>query len=337
MSRVQSKIIGAGRLAVLALAAWAIAAPIQAQASDVPPWLVCADSRESTELSMSHLPLPQPTDGSTVSVGTPVTFSGESSHPLTFNIASSPSLLSAPDVDSGLGALQSGALYTFTSSKASAVTRTVYWSASITFTPDDCEAPVTFTTPARTLTIVLPASAEAEAAAKRKQEEEAAAQQKHAEEAAALAKSREEQAAVADGVSLESAMIDVAPDHRAAVKLRCTGTTMCSGVLVLTMRVTAGEGNKQHSHTSTVGPVKFSIGAGTAATVYVTIPRAGVTELDARGHLNASVAIHEVAPASGKTQTLQVHLERHRREDGASGTREGARTLPRSAARSVRR
>jgi hypothetical protein len=309
---VRSKRISGVQLVALALAAGAIAIPTQAQASEMPPWLACADSREATELSMPHLSLPQPMNGSTVSVGTPVTFSGESSHPLTFNIASSPSLLSTPDIDSGLGALQSGTLYTFTSSKASAVARTVYWSASIAFTPDDCEAPVTFTGPVRTLTIVSPSSTEAEAAAKKKQEEETAAQQKHAEEAAALAKSREEQAASTDGVSLESAMVDVASKHRAAFKLRCTGTTMCSGVLVLTMRATAGEVNKQHTHTSTVGPVKFSIGAGTAATVYVTIPRAGVTELDTRGHLNASLAIHEVAPAPGKTQTVQVHLERHR-------------------------
>jgi hypothetical protein len=313
MSRVQSKIIDAGRLAVLALAAWAIAASTQAHASEAPPWLVCADSKEATELSMPHLPLPQPTNGSTVSVGTPVTFSGESSYPLTFNIASSPSLLSAPDIDSGLGALQSGTLYTFTSSKASAVARTVYWSASITFTPDDCEGPVTFTTPVRTLTVVAPSSAEVEAAAKKKQEEEAAAQQKHAEEAAALAKSAAEEAAAAKGVSLEGVMIDVASDHRAAVRLRCVGTTTCRGVLVLTvMRAIAGKGNRQHTYTSTVGPVRFSIAAGTTATVYVIIPRAGVMELDARGHLNASLAIHEAAPTSGKTQTVRVHMERRR-------------------------
>jgi hypothetical protein len=241
-----------------------------------------------------------------------VTFSGEASYPLTFNIASSPTLLSAPDIDSGLGSLQSGTLYAFTSSKASAVARTVYWSASITFTPDDCEVPVTFMTPVRTLTIVSPSSAEAEAAAKKKQEEEAAAQQKHAEEVAALAKSAAEEAAAADGVSLESMMIDVASGRRVAVKLKCVGTTTCTGVLALTMRATAGKGKSQHTHILTVGPVKFSMDAGTAATVYVIVPSAGVTELDARGHLNASLAIHEVAPAPGKTQTLQVHLERHR-------------------------
>ncbi len=109
-----------------------------------------------------------PLNGATVPAGATVRFSGESNLPLTFSVASSPALLSSPDIDSGLGSLGTGtSLYTFPSTKAAATPRTIYWAASFTFTPDDCEGPSTFTTPVYTLTVLPPLPTEAEVAAKK--------------------------------------------------------------------------------------------------------------------------------------------------------------------------
>src|ERR1700728_4720148 len=71
-----------------------------------------------------------PSNGVTVQTGTPVTFSGYSGSPVTFAVASSPTLLSSPDIDGGIGTAQPEELYTFTSTKAVATPRTVYWDAS---------------------------------------------------------------------------------------------------------------------------------------------------------------------------------------------------------------
>jgi len=156
-------------LGALACAIAVAAIPAQALGDGAPPWLVCADTKEAAELSLPHLAI-SPASGATVPGGTPLTFSvksfsGESDHALTFSAASSPALLSTPDIDSGLGSLQPGmSLYTFTSTKATATPRTIYWAASFTFTPQDCEGPSTFTTPARTLTVVSPPSTAKEVA-----------------------------------------------------------------------------------------------------------------------------------------------------------------------------
>ena len=106
-----------------------------------------------------------PANGATVQAGEPATFSGYASVPVTFNVASSSSLLSSPDIDMGLGSAQSqpsGApLYTFTSLKASANAVTVYWDASIsTASVAECEGltPTNDATEPRTLT-VMPAPA----------------------------------------------------------------------------------------------------------------------------------------------------------------------------------
>jgi hypothetical protein len=148
----------------------------------MPPWLVCFNNTEAAELSVPHLAA-SPANGATVLVGTPVTFSGEYGHVLTFAVASSPTLLSSPDIGSGPGSLQPGtSSYMFTSTKATAMPRTVYWTASFTFTPGDCEGLATFTTPVRSLTVVSSPPTEAEAAAKKHQEEEAAAKKRGEEE-----------------------------------------------------------------------------------------------------------------------------------------------------------
>jgi len=152
-------------LAALACAMMVAAIPVQALATGMPPWLVCANSKAAAELSAQHTTLPGPANGAAVLAGAPVTFSGEYGHALTFSVASSPALLSSPDIDSGRGSLQPGtSLYMFTSTKATATPRTIYWAASFTFTPQDCEGPSTFTTSARTLTVLSPSSTAAEAA-----------------------------------------------------------------------------------------------------------------------------------------------------------------------------
>jgi hypothetical protein len=101
-----------------------------------------------------------PENASTVTVGTPVTFSSDSSQPLSFAIASSPALLATPDVDSGPGSLSpSTQLYGFTSTKASASAGTVYWRASFSTAdmPHCAHYVSTEETAVRTLTVVPPA------------------------------------------------------------------------------------------------------------------------------------------------------------------------------------
>jgi hypothetical protein len=143
-----------------------------AQASVEAPYLICFNNRQSYASVARNMTLPGPPDGATVSVGAPVTFSAESSQALTFSVASSPALLSSPDIDSGAGLLQQGtSLYSFTSSKATATAGTIYWAASFTLTPNGCESPSTFMTPARTLIIVSPPTTEREEASKKQREE----------------------------------------------------------------------------------------------------------------------------------------------------------------------
>jgi len=148
----------------------------------LPPWAICAGGENAARAGARYLSL-EPANGATVPAGTPVTFSGGSNYALTFSVASSEALVASPDIDSGMGS-QSGAFYKFTSTKATAAPRTIYWTASFTFTPEDCTGPSTFTTPARTLT-VLASPAEQETAAKNKSEEEAATKKKQEEEAPA--------------------------------------------------------------------------------------------------------------------------------------------------------
>ena len=115
----------------------------------VSPAIMCAVGTHAAEVGANGLPL-EPANGATVPAGTPVVFSAESllHNAPTFNVASSPSLLSSPDIDSGTGS-QSGVFYRFTSTKATVIPRTIYWTASFTFTVEGCESPSTFTTPVR--------------------------------------------------------------------------------------------------------------------------------------------------------------------------------------------
>ena len=137
--------------------------------------LLCANNKMSAELLAKYTTLPGPSNGASVLEGTPVTFSGESSQALTFRVTSSPALLSSPDIDSGPGSLQPGTqLYSFTSTKAAATPRTIYWTASFTVTLEGCEGPSTFMAPVRSLTVVSPTPKEERPAVTKTQEAPAA-------------------------------------------------------------------------------------------------------------------------------------------------------------------
>jgi hypothetical protein len=104
---------------------------LSAQAFTVgnPPGAECAGDRISNEVVVKRTALLSPSNGATVPAGAAVTFSGESGFesPLTFRVASSPAMLSTPDIDSGPGSLLPGtSSYTFTSSKATATPGTIY-------------------------------------------------------------------------------------------------------------------------------------------------------------------------------------------------------------------
>ncbi len=237
----------------------------------------------------------EPANGATVPAGTPVTFSGESNQALTFSVASSQALLSSPDIDSGMGS-QSGAFNEFTSTKATATPRTIYWAASFTFIPEDCETPSTFTTPVRTL-VVTPS--EAELAAAKRQQEEAAAKKRQEEEAAAVTPT--------GSVSLDGSTITVASSGEAAVKLACTGTATCAGKLTLTGKNTTKKGKK--AKTETIGTATFSIPTGKTATIELDLNAAGRALLGAdHGRLSASLTILKSSPAPSQTHAENVRL-----------------------------
>jgi hypothetical protein len=161
--------------------------PAQAYTAEFQPWAICSAEERSNQIAEERAELLSPSEGAMEEAGTSVVFSARSggASPMNFMVASSPALLSSPDIDSGPGSLllpENLAEYSFTSTKAAAVPRTIYWTASFTRVLADCEGPpVTFTLPARTLT-VLPSPAEEAAAAKKR--EEAVAKEKAEEEAA---------------------------------------------------------------------------------------------------------------------------------------------------------
>jgi hypothetical protein len=251
----------------------------------------------------------EPANGATVPAGTPVTFSGESRSALTFSVASSQALLSSPDIDSGMG-VQSGAFSRFTSSKATATPRTIYWTASFTLTSSECTSPSTFTSPVQTL-IVAPSEAEL-AAAKKRQEEEAA-KKKQEEEAAA--KKKEEEAAAAGTVALDGLTIAVESGRDASVKLTCSDIERCAGKLTLTASAAAGA-KARHGKDESIGTASFSIGAGEKATIKLALDKSGRALLSAAGgHLNATLTIVRTAPPPEKTQTERVRLEQHAASD----------------------
>ncbi len=243
----------------------------------------------------------EPANSTIVPAGTPVTFSGESNQVLTFSVASSQALLSSPDIDSGMG-LRSGSLYKWTSSKATATPRTIYWTASLTFTPEDCESQTTFTTPVNTL-IVTPS--EAELTAKRQQEEESAKKIRTQE---ASAKKREEEAT--GSVVLDGPIIEVENDREAAIKLTCSDIATCAGKLTLTAISMASTGKARRVRTESIGTARFVIAAREQTTIKFALDKAGRELLSAaHGHLSATLTILRTTPLPNKTRTQRVRLK----------------------------
>jgi hypothetical protein len=254
----------------------------------------CAGERGSNEVVEQHTALLGPQDGSTVPAGTTLSFSGESgfNSPLTFVVASSPALLSSPDIDSGPGSEQNG-IYTFSSVKAAASPgRTIYWAASFTRTLKGCEGPpVTFTTPPRTLTILpLPPAGVGPPS----------------EEAAPNGAGTQ---LSAGQLSLDGTTIKVHGPGRAAVKLSCSGTAACQVRLLLTVKSSNGGVGKARTKSTSIGDIESSIAANRTTTIELALNRAGRTLLaEAHGHLNASLTIIKTSPSPAGTQARPVRL-----------------------------
>jgi hypothetical protein len=272
------------------------ALPAQAYTAEISPGTICAFERSSNEIVEQHSKLLGPANGATVAAGTAVAFSAESGFesPMTFTVASSPALLSSPDIAGGPGVPQPLSQYTFTSTEAAVTPRTIYWTASFTRTLKDCEEPpVTFTLPPRMFT-VLPSPAEEQAAANRKQEE------------AAAKKKQEEAAAVVTGsVYLASTHVTTSSGD-AAVKLACTGTGTCIGKLTLTAK-RRGKGKK--TKIETIGTATVSIPAGKPATIELELNADGRTLLNLdHGRLSASLTLLKSSPAPSQTHIESVRL-----------------------------
>jgi hypothetical protein len=258
-----------------------------------PPYLACFNSSEADLLSLEHSlsPASSPTAGGTVPVGAAVTFSGNSVAPVTFGVASSPALLSSPDIDSGLGSAQPEGLYTFISTKVTATPVTVYWDASFSnATLPACEGMTasTYTTAVRTLA-VLPAPSPPTTAV------------------------IPTTAAVAPpvpfgNISLVGFAITVQSSGKAAIKLTCTGTATCAGKLRLTVR-TQGKSKISKTKTETIGAATFSIPASTTGIVKLELDEDGHTLLRAdHGRLSASLTALKSSPAPSQTHTENVQL-----------------------------
>lgn len=247
-----------------------------------------------------------PANGSMVATGTPITFSSDSSQPLSFAIASSEALLSTPNVDSGPGSpsppppnAAGTQNYSFISTKATASAGTVYWQASFSTAavPHCADYVRTERTAVRTLTVLAPSSSEPEADAKKKQEEEAAATKKVQ--------------AVSGSVSLVGASINVGGTHhnQTAFRLTCTGTATCTGKLTLTVRRTNGKGQHKHTKTDTIGTATYSIPVGKATVVALKLSAAGSALLSTdHGRLDADLTVLKYSPAPSQTHTETVHL-----------------------------
>jgi hypothetical protein len=308
---------------LLLLGGWSIAmgiSPSSAQALTYggSSWVTCSNNAQAAEVYARYMPL-EPANNATVQAGTPVTFSGESKYPLTFNVASSEALLASPDIEAGLGT-QSGAFYKLTSTKAASAPRTVHWTASFTTTPTGCEAPSTFTTPVQTLTVT---PSEAELAAAKRQQEEAAAKRQQEEAAAkdqqeeVAAKKKQEEAAAAGSVVLDAATIMVRSGRDGVVKLLCSDVQTCAGELALTVRTTGGRGHQRHAESETIGVGSFAIAPGAAAMVEIRLNKVGAVLLRfAHGHLDVNLTVHRTAPLPDETQAEAVHLDAQKPTSG---------------------
>ena len=311
---VSSRVRSLVALGALVCAMTLSALPARAEG---PGGLNCLSERQATKTQEEYAKLLSPAEGATLPASTPVTFfaRGGGEWPMTFMVASSPALLSSPDIDSGLGTLlppgyktelvppEENPEWWLTSTKASATPRTIYWTASFTHSLRFCdEPPVTFTLPPRTLTVV-PSPAEEQAAAKQKQEAEAAAKKK-----------KEEEAETTGSVSLVGSTVTVQSGGEAQFKLACAGTGTCVGKLTLTSKSPAKKGrNGEKGKAETIGIASFSIPPNGTTTVELELNAAGRALLSAaHGHQSATLTILKSSPAPSQTHTENVQFVQRR-------------------------
>ncbi len=284
-------------LCVLGCAA-VTARPAQAYTAEVNPQIACLVAAHANLVTLE--PSLSPSSEFTVSVGAPVTFSGSSEAPVTFAVASSPALLSSPDIDSGLGSgqlepMSSGRedMYTFTSTKATATARTVYWDASFSHAELPTCAGIsasTFTTKVRALTVLAPPSSTPAPPP-----------------AATPATTGPESGAV----SLVNTSIAVQGSGMALVKLDCAGSMACEGHLTLTAEAKARK--KRAASAVTVGSASFSISGDEAKTVKIKLDGTGRALLSAgHGRLSAHLAIVGLVVAPTQAQSKSVQLVRQK-------------------------
>jgi hypothetical protein len=137
----------------------------------VPPYVPCA-LESAAILGTLEASLAPPAQASTM-VGSTVTFSGLSSQPLYFGVASSESGLAGPDVDAGPGtvegAVSGGAeTWSFSSTRAAGSVGAIFWDAAFTDTGVPAclgQPPITYTTKPRELTVSAASPTEAPPAA----------------------------------------------------------------------------------------------------------------------------------------------------------------------------
>ena len=163
---------------------------------------------------------------------------------------------------------------------------------------------MTFTLPARALTVVRAPPTAAELAAKKKQEEEAAAK-----------KSEENKSGghtPLAGLSLAGSTIDIQSGGAAAVKLTCTGagTGTCHGKLTLIVK----KGKKTQSKTTRIATATFSIPrrARPRPSSSSSMPPAARCSTRLKGDSSATLTILKLpAPSQTHAENVQLVREKH--------------------------
>lgn len=251
-----------------------------------------------------------PANGSMVAAGTPITFSSNSSEPLSFAIASSEALLSTPNVDSGPGSPSppppnaSGTQhYSFTSTKATATAGTVYWQASFSTAamPHCADHVGTEKTAVRTLTVLSPPSSEEEAGAKKKGEEEAAAK-------TGVLGVKE----TSPNATLASTSLTAGSQGVLSVTVSCPAeVSSCTGTITLKTLTAASAASAHQSKKSkamilTLAVGSFKVVGGYTTTVKLHLSAKARTLLARTRvlHVRATIVAHDPAGATHTTQTI---------------------------------
>ena len=145
----------------------------------------------------------------------------------------------------------------------------------------------------------------------------AAAAKEHQEEEAAPKKKTEAEPPATGGVSLVATSVSVQRNGMALVKLECLGVANCHGKVTLMAKDAVKAKGKQRGRTVTIGTVDFSIAGDETKTVKVKLDIAGRALLGTHnGRLSASLAILELAPRAGNTQTKTVRLVQQKARGG---------------------